>query len=93
MAQGWASRTYPLSRTAMYHRRLWLRNRTPWLKGRLCVTIRMSPEFKKVKSPQKVFSVRRRCIQPKHRRERLGHTRDEVLRLIHNVPDPSAHTS
>jgi hypothetical protein len=56
MAQGWASRTYPLSRTAMYHRRLWLRNRTPWLKGRLCVTIRMSPHFEKVKSRQKVFS-------------------------------------
>jgi hypothetical protein len=34
----------------MYHRRLWLGNRTPWLKRRLCLALQYMSKSVKVKS-------------------------------------------
>ncbi len=40
----------------MYHRRLWLGNRTPWLKRRLCLSPNIGPKSSEVKGSRAILS-------------------------------------
>jgi hypothetical protein len=97
MAQGWAGPHVPLVENGPVHRRLWLRNRTLWLKGppsRCRLNTRMSPEFPRIQdrmwhSPLVCAGEARHRCEDQRRLGGFPHSlsgrHGHVLPLIHNV--------